>query len=551
MQTSSKFYRYSGLIAGLGLLALVVGLVVMVLLPDVRYAAWALLALGVVLLGGAFIIDFRRVSHAITGRRGRFSTGTTVMVFIVIGITLLINAISIGNYHRFDTTALAEFTLTSQTKDALSKMETPVTAWCFFTPNDYYGTDTYVTSLLQEYQNYTDKLSVKVIDPDEHPDEAREYGISEYESVVFESEYEEGKFRRIVSPGEIIVTDSTGYQIIGYEAEHAFTSAILEVTGIVQKKIYFLTGHGESSISGDYTYAREALLDYLYKVDTLDLLFTHSVPEDCAALIIAGPQKSLDKSEVEILENYLENDGWLMVLVNPNCPQEIRQLLSLWGVDIEDGTIIDPSSYLSPNMDSTIVPRSRNSFALTTTYFPGATALIPQPGFEPQIVISEEGTPSAIYWISENSSLLLYSLLRSSVDSWLEKDFSLDEKPEFNEGTDLKGPLNIGFLIFPVAPEEAEGQSTEETPLTRLIVFGDSDFASNQHLYNGDNRALFLTAVEWLTTGKELVSIERKVLPFRTLVVTQEVTSFIRISSIGLLPLLVLMAGGVIWWRRR
>ena len=513
------------------------------------------LALGILLLAGAFIIDFRRFSRAITGRRGRFSTGTTVMVFIVIGISLLINAISIGNYHRFDTTALAEFTLTSQTKDVLSKMETPVTAWCFFTPNDYYGTDTYVTSLLQEYQNYTDKLSVKVIDPDEHPDQARQYNITSlslYESVVFEIEYEKDKFRRrIVSPGEIIVTDSTGYQIIGYEAEHPFTSAILEVTGIVQKKVYFLTGHGESSISGDYTYARETLLDYLYKVETLDLLFTKSIPEDCAAVIIAGPTKALDKSEVEILANYLENDGWLMILVNPNCPQEIGQLLSSWGIDIEDGTIIDPSSYLSPNVDNTIVPRSRNFFNLATTYFPGATAITPQPGYEPGVIVTEEGTPRLIYWTSENSSLVLYSLLRTSVDSWLEKDFSLDKEPEFNEGTDLKGPLNIGFLIFSVPPEETEEQAIEETPLTRLIVFSDSDFASNQHFYNGDNGYLFLTAVELLTTGKELISIERKVLPFRMLVVTPEVTSFIRISSIGLLPLLVLIAGGVIWWRRR
>jgi ABC-type uncharacterized transport system involved in gliding motility auxiliary subunit len=547
MQTTPSFYRYSGLIAALGLLALVVGLVVMVLLPDIRYAAWALLALGVLLLAGAFIIDFRRLSRAITGRRGRFSTGTTVMVFIVIGITLLVNAISIGNYHRFDVTALAEFTLTSQTKDVLSKVDTPVKALCFFIPDDPYSITSYATNLLKEYQNYTDKLSVQVIDPDEHPDQAKEYNISEYESVVFESQVG----RRLVSPVEIIVLDSTG-QFAGLAAEHAFTSAILEVTGTVQKKVYFLTGHGENTISGDYTYAKENLLDSLYKVDTLDLLFTHSIPEDCAALIIAGPQKPLDKSEVEILENYLENDGWIMILVNPSCPQEIRQLLSSWGIDIEDGTIIDPSSYLSPNIDTTIVPRSRNFFELTTTYFPGATALIPQPGYSPQVVVTQEGTPSLIYWISENSSIQLYSLLRTSADSWLEKDFSLDKKPEFNEGTDLKGPLNIGFLIIPAPPAQTdEGQSTEETKKTRLIVFSDSDFASNQNFYNGDNGNLFLNSVELLTAGKELISIERKVLPFRTLVVTQAVTSFIQISSIGLLPLLVLIAGGVIWWRRR
>jgi ABC-type uncharacterized transport system involved in gliding motility auxiliary subunit len=549
MKTTSSFYQYSGLIAALGLLALVVGLVVMVLLPDIRYAAWVLLALGVLLLAGAFIIDFRRVSRAITGRRGRFSTGTTVMVFIVIGITLLVNAVSIGTWnHRFDVTALAEFTLTSQTKDVLSKMETPVKVLCFFIPDDPYGITTYATSLLTEYQNYTDKLSTEFIDPDKHPDQAKQYNITEYESVVFETKYG----RRLVSPEEIIVMDDTGQTVVGFEAEHAFTSAILEVTGIVQKKVYFLTGHGENSITGDYSYAKESLLDNLYKVGTLDLLFTHSIPEDCAALIIAGPTKSLDKSEVEIIKNYLENDGWVMILANPNSPPEIGQLLSSWGVDIGDGTIVDPSSYDSNlGIDSVIVPRSRDFFQLTNTCFPGATAIIPQPGYTPQAVVTQEGMPQLIYWTSENSSLQLYSLLRTSEDSWLEKNFSLDKKPEFNEGTDLKGPLNIGFLIIPTPPQQTEGQSTEQTKKTRLIVIGDSDFASDKNFYNGDNGNLFLNSIELLTAGKELISLERKVLPFRELVVTQAVTSFIQISSIGLLPLLVLIAGGVIWWRRR
>src|SRR3990170_1638804 len=119
----SAFNSLSGLISLLGLLTLLVGLIVMVVLPAIRIAAWAILALGILLMASAFIIDFRRVSGAITGKRGKFSTGTTVMTSIFIGITLLVNAISIGGYHRFDATGLARFTLTSQTKDVLTKME--------------------------------------------------------------------------------------------------------------------------------------------------------------------------------------------------------------------------------------------------------------------------------------------------------------------------------------------------------------------------------------------------------------------------------------------
>ncbi len=548
-QNTPNIYRFTGLLAVLGLLSLLVGLVVMLLLPDIRYTAYGVLLLGVVLLATAFIIDFRRVRGALTGRRGRFSTGTTVMASIFIGIILLANAISIGNYHRFDVTGVAQFTLTSKTKDVLSNLKMSVKALCFFTPNDSYGIASYATSLLNEYQNYTDKLSVEVIDPDQHPDQARKYGITEYQTVVFESQ----NSRRLVSPSEIIQvgTDQQGnQQIVGIEAEHAFTSAVLEVTGTVQKKVYFLTGHGEAGIGSDYNYAKEGLLDNLYQVGTLDLLLTHGIPQDCAALIIAGPQESLSTDEFNIIKRYLGDGGWVMILLNPNPPPDMKQLLSPWGVKIEDGTVVDPPSSVSPNVNSPIVPRIRNFFGFTTIYFPGPTAIIPQSGYKPQIITgSSSDTPLQIVWTSENSSIEMYSLARTSQDSWLEKNFDPSNQPAFNEG-ELKGPLDLGFLIFTVLPNTTT-VTPPVIPNTRLVVIGDSDFASNQNFYNGDNGNFFLNSVELLTTGKELISIERKVLPFRRLVIGLQTTNFITISSIGLLPVLVLMAGGIIWWRRR
>ncbi|MFC1987908.1 GldG family protein [Chloroflexota bacterium] len=545
MQTNPKVNNYSGLIAVLGLVSLLVGLVVMILLPGIRLAAWGILLLGIALLATAFIMDYRRFGRAITGRRGRFGTGTTVMASIFIGITLFANAISVANYHRFDTTGLAQFTITSQTKEAIAELKTPVEALCFFTPADPYGgLNSYVINLLTEYQNYTDQLKVKIIDPDEHPDQARQYGIQMYSTVVFES----GDRHRLVSPQEIVVM--SGQQIAGIEAEHAFTRAILEVTGTVQKKVYFLTGHGESSINSGYSSASDALRDNLYQVGTLDLLLTRGIPQDSAALIIAGPQNPLSIDEFNIIKRYLDDGGWVMILLNPNPSPGIKQLLSPWGVKMEDGTVVDPPSSVSPNVNSPIVPRIRNFFGFATTYFPGPTAIIPQSGYTPQVTPgSTSDTPLQIVWTSEDSSTVMYSLARTSQNSWLENDFDPEKNPVFNEG-ELKGPFDLGFLIFTVLPDTT-AQTSPVIPDTRLVVFGDSDFASNQHFYNGDNGNFFLNSVELLTTGKELISIERKVLPFRRLVTGPQATRFITISSMGLLPLLVLISGGVIWWRRR
>ncbi|MFC1897726.1 Gldg family protein [Chloroflexota bacterium] len=527
MQTNPGGYRFSGLVAMLGLVALLIGFVVMLLLPSIQYAAWGVLALGVMLLVAAFIMDFRAVSRAITGRRGRFGISTTVMASIFIGIILFANAISIGNYHRFDVTGVAQFTLTSKTKDILINLEMPVEAVCFFVPNDPSGTASYATSLLNEYKNFTDKLIVRTVDPDEHPDQARQYGmdaiyafynaygITDSQTVIFESQDNRWP---VLSP-----------QILS-EAEHAFTSGILQVTGTVQKKIYFLTGHGEADIRTNYSYVRESLRDNLYQVGMLDLTTTPQIPDDCAALVIASAQETLSSSELEIINQYLDEDGQALILVNPNPLEEIKQLLSSWKVRVEDGIVIDESSYVAPNKQSPKVPRTKNAFGLSDdVYFPEATALIPE----------EQ---------AEDSPITLMPLAYTSNESWLEKNYEPDTESKFDEGSDVKGPVALAVLVSTAIYDENGELANEKI---HLIVIGDSDFASNQHINNVSNNDFFMSAVNYLTMGKEVVSIERKVLPFRRLVVGPTETKFIRYSSIGLLPLLVSIVGGIIWWRRR
>jgi len=505
----------TAVVALLGLASLFMGWILMFILPGIRTFAWGILAPGVALIAIAFVIDFRRVRGALISRRGKFGVSTTVMVSLFVGIILFANAISVGNYHRFDFTGLAKFTLTSQTKDVLAKLEKPVEIVSFFTPSVPITISSYAKNLLTEYQNYADHLTVREIDPDLHPDQARQYGINRfgalYGAVVFRSE--EGQ-RQVFGP-----------QIAG-EAEHAFTSAILEVTGTRQKKAYFLTGHGESSVHRDYKSVRSGLRDNLFQVGELDLIATPSVPEDTAVLVIAGPQKPLVSSELEIIKAYLDNNGRVFILLNPNPPKEFSQLLSDWWIDIENGILIDPTSYVAPNKDNPLVPRTRNSFQLAETHFPGATAVIPK-----------EEKPDNVE---------LRALVWTSREAWLEKDIISSEEPVFNEQVDRKGPLAIGVLVSTTSTDK-----TEALKGTRLIVIGDSDFATNRNFQNGNNSDLFLTAVNWLTVGEEIISVDRKVLVTRRLLLNPEEVRFLHISSMGLLPLLLLAAGGYVWWRRR
>jgi ABC-type uncharacterized transport system involved in gliding motility auxiliary subunit len=520
MQAEPKSDNLGGLIALLGLVVLVAGLVVMLLLPEIEAAAWGILAVGVALLAIAFVINFRRVRSAVAGRRGRFGLGTGIMASVFIGITILVNAISIGQYHRFDTSSLSQFTLTPQTVDVLEELDTPVKAIGFMVPDDYYGIADYVTGLLTEYEVNSRQLTVQYIDPDEHPDQANKYGITMYQTVVFES----GDRYRLVEPSQFLTYDSSGNLVV--QAEYNFTSAILEVTGVAQKKVYFLTGHGEASIDAGFSRAGEGLRDDLYLVDTLNLMTDPSVPDDCAVLIIAAPQSNLTDEEVSIITDYLQSGGQAMILTNPDSPTSIDEIVSPWGISIGEGTVIDPSSSVSPYQDMPLVPEDRDYFLLPSVYFPGATAIVLQ-----------ESVPADIG---------MMPLAWTTSSSWLDKNFSVDEEAVFDSETEKMEQLAIGMLIAGVP---TTGSATDD--YTRLVVIGDSDFASDEHFDSANNSDLFLNSVSWLAEETSLISIRRNVQPFRRLVVTEGQQGFIEYSSITLFPILVLAAGGVIWWRRR
>ena len=100
----------TSILALLRLAALSVGLVLNFVMPGIRYYAWIILALGAALLAVAFIFDFRRVQNTLISHQGKFGVGTTVGISLFFGVILLTNAISVGNFHRFDFTGLAQFT---------------------------------------------------------------------------------------------------------------------------------------------------------------------------------------------------------------------------------------------------------------------------------------------------------------------------------------------------------------------------------------------------------------------------------------------------------
>jgi ABC-type uncharacterized transport system involved in gliding motility auxiliary subunit len=505
----------AGILALAGLASVTAGWLLAVILPGARIFTWGLLAMGGSLLAAALVIDFRRVATAVAGRRGRLGVSASVRVSLFVGIVVLANAISVGASHRFDVTGLAQFTLTSQTRKVLGDLDTPVEVIAFFADGAATPIRSFAHNLLAEYRIHSDKLTVRSVDPDVSPDLARQYGIDRAGILLGAVAFTGDAGRRVVYGPQILEA-----------AEHAFTGALLEVTGGKQKTVYFITGHGEGGIQTEYARARDGLRDNLFRVADIDLLRSQGVPGDAAVLVLAGPRQALAEQETAMLREHLARDGRLLVLTDPDPTMDVRRLLGTWGLDVGNGHIVDPASYVVPNPDNVLVPRTRNALGLPETYFPGATALIPQPGIAPSMEVS------ALVW--------------SSPESWLETRAGAAAGPAFDDGEDRTGPLAIGALVRAVPEREATAATG-----ARLAVIGDSDFATNPHFLNGGNGALFLNAVNWLAAGQDVIAIDRKVLAIRRLLLSPEEARFLHVSSIGLLPSLLLIAAGIVWWRRR
>ena len=560
-------------LSGFGLLALVLGLVLLVFFPELDLYSYVLLIAGGVLLAIGLGISYRAVGTALKGRRGRYSTNTLVMVVAFLGIAGIVNFIAFENKQRFDVTATKKFSLAPRTVDVLNNLTGTVEAKAFFGPastTEEQFIQGQVDNLLHEFTERTGKFEYEFVDPDVNPDTATTYGVTVYGNIVLRDLQSEK--RHTVSP-------------LG-PLEQGFVTGLIIVTGQEQKAVYFLQGHGERDADDiqreteGFGFASDAVRSENYRVSSLNLrldtqreAFLQALEEDqqgnkeVSMLVVAGPTAELPEEEAQILDDYLKGGGNMLFLLNPDTPETFREFMARWGIIVERGHILDTERSLGESNEITFLRRgqyfsqiddpglsqalliSNLTAGLDTVYYPGVTALSPADGvrFYPPPFEEETENPS-----QEQSTIIGTALAWTSPNSWL-----IDDPNRFEpQQGDTQGPFFGGF--FPAVAIRAIGPLGEELPadtsdvkLASIIAFGDSDFASNGWFYTPDNSDFFLNSVNWLVGDIPLANIRPKPVDPRILVLTNNEYDFMRFSGWLLMPALMALAGGFVWWRRR
>jgi ABC-type uncharacterized transport system involved in gliding motility auxiliary subunit len=526
--------RILGLLGWLGVALVFAAVAIRFLKPEFQQYYNGLAIAGLVCTLLYILSQWREIGQSFSGRQARFGTLAAASVLVVLGILVAINYLSTRYNKRWDLTAARQFSLSDQTKKVLQDLKEPVLIRVFARSEEFQR----FRDRLDEYTYQSKQVKVEYVDPEKRPGMAQQYGVTSLGTVVFDYK----------GRNEKVTTDS----------EQELTNGLIKVIQGRQPKVYFTQGHGEKdTVSADrsgYNAIAGALKSDNFVVDKIVLAQVPDVPADADVLVIAGPKTDFLGPEIDVLKAYLARGGKVMLMLDPVIkpdqpqPAGLQALLKDWGIDAGNDVVLDVSGMgrLIGTDESVPVAATypahaiTDNFALLTAY-PLARSVSPIEGGvngrNPQKIVE------------------------TSRSSWAEADLKslTGGQPAKMDDTDKKGPVSLAVAVSaaatatPPAPPK-DPAKPEETPKpveTRLVAFGDSDFASNAALGVQGNRDLFLNATNWLAQQENLISIRPKDPEDRRITLTADQERRIFYLTVLIVPGLILLAGVQTWWRRR
>ena len=455
-------------------------------------------------------------------KRGKLTQLLSTTLGFVAFVGILTFVVLIGQRHplRLDLTENKRYSISEQSQKIVKALSDDITIKGFFQEADPNRDRT--RDLLETYRYYSKKISYQLIDPDREPSLAKHYMIRTYGTLILEGF---GKTQTIPTADE-----------------ESITNAILKLTQDKQMVVYFLTGHGDRDIGNfdkdGYSTAKAAIEKENFQVKTLNLLEVPKVPEDAAVVVVAGPRKTLMATELEALRQYLGRGGSMLVLLEPFSNAGLGDFLKSYGVTISSDIIVDTmsrvfgASYLIPVITEYSFHKITDGFNIAC-FFPTARS-----------IESAKDIPDSVD---------LTELASTSPYSWSETQFRFGqpEPPKFDEAKDRKGPINVAIIASisnknSGVGEESDGQREGKTGnpggQAQMLVFGDSDFASNSYFTMQGNSDFFLNSVNYLGQQENLITVERPKTSGTPLTLSRSQSQLLFWVGLLLMPAVVLVS---------
>ncbi len=580
-------------------------LTVMGLSAGVVAGNWSPVVLGL-LFAGLFIIAcwllfLGAMSPAFWQRRStQVGTNAIVATLAMLIILALINFLGVRYAQRIDLTENQLFTLSPLSRQVVKKLQQPVKVWLFDPKPNPADRD-----LLNNYRRYGTKLEYEFVDPQLRPTLAQKFKVKAPGEVYLEY----GSARKLLQTvndgarlSEIRLTNG----IEQLTSDRTDTAYFLQGHG--ERPL--------EPVEGGLSEAVGALKEKNLIAQPLNLAERSQVPADASLVVVAGPKRTLFPGEAQALKDYLATGGSLLLMVDPENNPGLDNLLTDWGVKLERQIAIDASGQgksvglgpatplVSKYGNHPITREFGSGFSfyplarpITITPIEGVqktpliltgdqswgesnpekqplqfdsktdlqgpltlgvaltrkaqpTSTLPSP--TPSVTISPSSTPSLKATTSPSPTPSLKATISPSPTPSLKATISPSPTPSLKATTSPSPTPSLKATISPSPTPASQEKNNKKTSEARLIVYGNSNFATDGWFKQQLNGDVFLNSVSWLSKRDNLaLSIRPKEQKNRRINLSAMEAAGLGWVALVIMPLLGFTTAGIIWWRRR
>lgn len=473
-------------------------------------------------------IQKRRYSVSVKSLKfGAYSTGMIAAAVAIVVVANIVLDEMPSTWTSVDLTSEKLYSLTDQTKEYVKGIDEDVTIYVLVNKD---SRDITLSQTLERYEDLSDHIKVEYVDPQVNPRFHTQYTSASISinSLIVVSD----KRSKVIDYDDVYEStiDYSTYQTVttGYDGEGQVTSALDYVLSDDMPKMYMLEGHGEYTLSSNFT---AALDKENVEYETINLLNYDAVPEDAACLLINGAIKDFSTDDKDKVIAYLEEGGKVVLIVGYTDEEtpNLDALLSYMGMSIAEGMVVEQNAnqyyrnpyYLLPSM----------SYGDYTNGIYGQQYYIFAPFAQGVLIENEEAEE------------MRYETILSTSDTAFSKVNLTNLETYAKEEGDIDGPFAIGVAAV----------KTLENGDAAMVVYGSEQMFTDDanSMVGGANRVLFMNTISQFVNHEVSVSIPIKSYEVSTLTIAQSQAVLLSVLVTIVLPVGCLILGFVIWFRRR
>jgi len=475
-------------------------------------------------------IQKRRYSVSVKNLKvGAYSVGMIVVATIAAVFVNLLVAELPEKYTKFDVTRDGLYSLSDETIAYVEGLQEDVNIYVLVGEE---SKDPVLDSVLNKFMGLTEHITIEYVDPVKNPTFYKQYltdGSMAMNSMIVESE----KRFRVVDYNDVYEYsfDYSTYtqEITGYDAEGQLVSAISYVLNDVMPKAYMITGHDEIDL--DTTFL-EAIEKQNITLEELGLLTVDEIPSDAEFVLISSPGSDYSKEDAQKIIDYVEQGGQLFatVFLGDSIADKLpnfQTILDCFQVEIVDGLIVEKNSQYYYGDSTYLLPEVMNNYLTTGVY-----------GEKYVFAPYAQGIKT-----TEDDDITVVSILKTSENAYSKANLSQATTYEKEEG-DVDGAFDIGVYVKKTYGEETAG----------LFLFSSSNLFtdSTDSMVANANLTIFTNCIaEYIDTEVETLVIPAKIFTAESLMISAGTGMFIGLLVSVMIPLVLLITGFMIWYRRR